>query len=124
MAYIQVFFRILQMIGIILNKKIVSIVSYSICTLCLVIMFFAIYLPVIRHEEDFLRQRFSEFDEYARRVPRLLPKLVSSNAANNISSGFSLELYLKHREYNALVGALAMMAALAMKIALMRTGLR
>jgi protein-S-isoprenylcysteine O-methyltransferase Ste14 len=88
----------------------------------LVVMFFAIYLPVIRNEEDFLRRRFSEFDEYARRVPRLFPKLVSSNAANDISSGFSLELYLQHREYNALVGALAMVAALAFKIVLMRAG--
>ncbi len=89
----------------------------------LVIMFFAIYLPVISNEEEFLRQRFSEFDKYARRVPRLFPKLVSpSNADTDVSSSFSLELYLKHREYNALVGALAMMAALAIKILLMRTG--
>jgi protein-S-isoprenylcysteine O-methyltransferase Ste14 len=87
----------------------------------LVIMFFAIYLPVMRSEEVFLRQRFPEFDEYARRVPRMFPRFVSSpNDVNKVSSGFSLELYLKHREYNALVGALAMMAALAMKIVLIR----
>jgi protein-S-isoprenylcysteine O-methyltransferase Ste14 len=90
----------------------------------LLAMFFAIYLPVIRHEEDFLRQHFSEFDEYARRVPRLFPKLVSPSAGTDISSGFSLELYLKHREYNALAGALAMVAALAFKIMLMRAGSR
>lgn len=89
----------------------------------LVIMFFAIYLPVMRNEEAFLRQRFSEFNEYARRVPRLFPRLVPSpNADNEVASGFSLELYLKHREYNALAGALAMMAVLAMKIVLIRTG--
>jgi protein-S-isoprenylcysteine O-methyltransferase Ste14 len=87
----------------------------------LVIMFFAIYLPVMRNEEAFLRQRFPEFDEYARRVPRMFPRFVSSpNAGNEVSSGFSLELYLKHREYNALLGALATMAALAMKIVLVR----
>src|SRR6266852_8026827 len=40
------------------------------------VMFFAIYLPVIRDEEAFLRQKFPEFDEYARRVPRLFPRLV------------------------------------------------
>ena len=34
----------------------------------LVVMFFAIYLPVIRDEEAFLRQKFSGFEEYARRV--------------------------------------------------------
>jgi protein-S-isoprenylcysteine O-methyltransferase Ste14 len=89
----------------------------------LVIMFFAIYLPVMRNEEAFLRQRFPEFDEYARQVPRLFPRLASaSNAGNEVSSGFSLELYLKHREYNALTGALAMMVLLAMKIVLIRSG--
>jgi protein-S-isoprenylcysteine O-methyltransferase Ste14 len=83
----------------------------------LVAMFFAIYLPVIRNEETFLRQRFPEFNEYARRVPRMFPRTASPpNAANGVSSGFSLELYLKHREYNALLGALAMMALLAVKI--------
>ena len=40
----------------------------------LVIMFFAIYVPVIRDEEAFLRQKFPEFDEYARGVPRLFPR--------------------------------------------------
>jgi hypothetical protein len=89
----------------------------------LVIMFFAIYLPVMRNEEAFLRQRFPEFDEYARRVPRLFPRLVPfPSAGNEVSSAFSLDLYLKHREYNALIGALAMMAVLAMKIVLIRTG--
>src|SRR5882672_3161577 len=41
----------------------------------LVVMFFAIYIPVIRDEESFLRQKFPEFDEYARRVPRIFPRL-------------------------------------------------
>src|ERR1700727_2293994 len=41
----------------------------------LVVMFVAIYLPVIRGEEAFLRQKFPEFEEYARRVPRMLPRL-------------------------------------------------
>jgi protein-S-isoprenylcysteine O-methyltransferase Ste14 len=91
--------------------------------ICLVIMFFAIYLPVMRNEEVFLRQRFPEFDEYARRVPRLFPRPESrSKAGNEVSSAFSLELYLKHREYNALIGALAMMAVLAIKIVLIGTG--
>ncbi len=40
----------------------------------LVAMFFAIYLPVIRDEEAFLRQKFPEFEDYARRVPRMFPK--------------------------------------------------
>jgi protein-S-isoprenylcysteine O-methyltransferase Ste14 len=91
--------------------------------LALLVMFFAIYLPVIRDEEKFLRQRFPEFEEYARKVPRMFPRFTrGSSAQGEASAGFSLDLYLKHREYNALLGALAMMAALMLKLALLRSG--
>src|SRR5579863_7756934 len=56
----------------------------------LVVMFFAIYLPVIRDEEAFLRQKFPEFEEYARQVPRMFPRLRPHSAAENETSGFSL----------------------------------
>lgn len=88
----------------------------------LVVMFLAIYLPVIRDEETFLRRTFSEFEEYARRVPRMLPRLNrASGTAGEAAAGFSLDLYLKHREYNALLGALAMLAALIVKMTLFRS---
>jgi protein-S-isoprenylcysteine O-methyltransferase Ste14 len=80
----------------------------------LVVMFFAIYVPVIRDEEVFLRRTFPEFEEYARRVPRMFPGLAREpSAVREPSAGFSFDLYLKHREYNALLGSVAMMAALA-----------
>jgi protein-S-isoprenylcysteine O-methyltransferase Ste14 len=83
----------------------------------LVVMFFAIYVPVIRDEEAFLREKFPEFEEYARLVPRLIPRLVRrSKSGDEASAGFSGDLYLKHREYNALLGALAMMAGLIVKM--------
>jgi protein-S-isoprenylcysteine O-methyltransferase Ste14 len=88
--------------------------------LALVVMFLAIYLPVIRDEEEFLRRTFPEFEEYARRVPRMLPRLTAHSGNGREAAGFSLELYLKHREYNALLGALAMMAALLVKMTLFR----
>src|SRR6516162_9871898 len=37
------------------------------------VLFAAIYVPVIHSEEAFLRARFAEYDDYARRVPRLIP---------------------------------------------------
>jgi protein-S-isoprenylcysteine O-methyltransferase Ste14 len=80
----------------------------------LVVMFVAIYLPVIRGEEEFLREKFPEFEEYARRVPRMFPRILS---AGGRGGGFSFALYLKHREYNALLGALAMLAGLVDKMA-------
>jgi len=89
--------------------------------LALVVMFFAIYLPVIRDEERFLRGKFSEFEEYAGRVPRMFPRFVSHvSNGKEASSGFSLDLYLKHREYNALLGALGMVAVLIVKMKLFR----
>jgi len=82
----------------------------------LVVMFFAIYLPVIRDEEAFLRQKFPEFEDYARQVPRMLPRLTPRGEGE--SGEFSSALYLQHREYNALLGALAMSAALIAKMIL------
>jgi protein-S-isoprenylcysteine O-methyltransferase Ste14 len=89
--------------------------------LALVVMFLAIYLPVIRDEENFLRTKFPEFEQYASRVPRMLPRLTpSSNNEKESPTGFSLELYSKHREYKALLGTLAMMAVLILKMAFFR----
>jgi protein-S-isoprenylcysteine O-methyltransferase Ste14 len=84
----------------------------------LIVMFFAIYLPVIRDEEAFLRQKFPEFEEYARRVPRMFPRIVPARLGAD-GEGFSFELYVRHREYNALIGALAMTAALIAKMRLL-----
>jgi protein-S-isoprenylcysteine O-methyltransferase Ste14 len=79
----------------------------------LVGFFLIIYLPVIRSEEDFLRGKFANFDEYCSRVPRLMPRLTS---ASPDSGSFSRDLYLRHREYNALLGTLLMVAALIAKM--------
>jgi protein-S-isoprenylcysteine O-methyltransferase Ste14 len=82
----------------------------------LVVMFFAIYLPVIRGEERFLRERFPEFEEYADRVPRMFPRVTPYRSGESNGGEFSFLLYLKHREYNALLGALAMLAALVVEM--------
>ena len=83
----------------------------------LVAMFLAIYVPVIRGEENFLRAKFPQFEEYARRVPRMLPRIVPAHIGDE-SGSFSFELYLKHKEWNALLGAVAMWAALWLKMRL------
>jgi protein-S-isoprenylcysteine O-methyltransferase Ste14 len=84
----------------------------------LVIMFFAIYLPVILDEEAFLRQKFPEFEEYAQRVPRMFPRVTPPSNTQDTTAGFSLDLYLKHREYNALIGSVLLTCALVIKITL------
>ena len=87
--------------------------SWIVVVIC-VVLFTAIYLPVIRSEEQFLRTQFLGFDEYCERVPRLLPRL---RAASGASPGsFSRALYLQHREYNAALGTAAMLGALVAKL--------
>lgn len=83
--------------------------------LAMAAMFAAIYIPVIRGEEAFLRARFPEYKEYARRVPRFGIRLASLKAAR---SSFSRTLYMQHREYNALLGAVFMLAVLVVKLLL------
>jgi protein-S-isoprenylcysteine O-methyltransferase Ste14 len=75
--------------------------------------FFAIYVPVIRAEEKFLRERFPQFDSYARNVPLLFPRLT---AFEGNRGRFSWDLYWKHREYNSLLGSAVIAAALLVKL--------
>jgi protein-S-isoprenylcysteine O-methyltransferase Ste14 len=80
----------------------------------LAIGFSVIYIPVIAAEERFLRATFPAFADYSRTVPRLIPRLTPARLAapgspQTVTSdprpGFSFGLYLRHREYNAGVGA-------------------
>lgn len=74
--------------------------------IALTVIFVAIYVPVIASEERFLRATFPGFDAYCRQVPRLIPRLTAAHRNGNGERGrFLMALYLKHREYNALLGA-------------------
>jgi protein-S-isoprenylcysteine O-methyltransferase Ste14 len=76
-------------------------------------VFLLIYVPVIASEEQFLRRTFPEFEPYCRRVPRLIPRLTPARApaaegpaeTEVTSNNFSFARYLRHREYNAVIGA-------------------
>jgi protein-S-isoprenylcysteine O-methyltransferase Ste14 len=82
-------------------------------------MFAFIYLPVITAEEKYLRSAFPGYDRYASEVPRFLPRLTpyrADAAADDGTSQFSSALYLRHREYNAALGAVLMLGALLLKM--------
>ena len=79
----------------------------------MLLMFAAIYIPVIAGEERYLRQTFAEYDDYARHVPRLLPRLTPYG---NQQSAYSSARYWKHREYEASIGCLVVLAILAAKL--------
>ena len=78
------------------------------------VIFLAIYIPVIRFEEKLLRGLFPDFDAYAARVPRLIPRLTAEKSDSG--GAFSGALYRKHREYQAAIGVVVMLAALAAKL--------
>ncbi len=86
----------------------------------LAVMFLAVYVPTILSEETFLRATFAGFEEYARRVPRLLPRLTAARfVGEDVGAGrFSAERYRHHREYNASMGAAAIYAALVLRMLL------
>ncbi len=81
--------------------------------LAMIVIFFVIYVPTVRFEEDFMRRNFPEFDAYAAEVPRWWPRLRARPPA---PGSFSASLYRQHREYNALLGAAVVLAALIAKI--------
>ena len=81
--------------------------------LAMAVIFIGIYLPVIRAEESYLAKSFPGFTDYARRVPRFIPTFTRGSRT---PSSFSWQLYSKHREYNAILGSLAMIGALLAKL--------
>ena len=81
----------------------------------MLLLFILIYVPVIAGEERYLRQTFSEYDEYARHVPRFIPRLT---AYGNQKAEYSSARYWKHREYQASLGCAVLMAILAAKLVL------
>jgi hypothetical protein len=74
-------------------------------------VFALIYLPVVELEEQHLRTLFPDYAEYARAVPKLIPRITSAGARKQ----FEWRLYRRNREYEALAGFLAGVAVLAWK---------
>jgi len=86
--------------------------------LALGVLFLLIYWPVILGEEEYLRAHFAGYDDYAERVPRLLPRLRLSG--DNTGGEFSPALYRQHREYNSLLGTFCIYLALIARLFLCR----
>ena len=74
-------------------------------------VFLLIYLPVIELEEQHLSELFPDFSDYRRRVPALWPTLHAQPAEHP----FRWSLYIRNREYQALLGFLAGIALLCAK---------
>jgi protein-S-isoprenylcysteine O-methyltransferase Ste14 len=84
-----------------------------ILALACVILFAAIYWPVVRREEEYLRREFGEvYDQYAQRVPLILPRFRRPAGGEK----FRWKQHQKNHEYEALLGYLAVMIFLAIRI--------
>ncbi|MGA9642648.1 MAG: isoprenylcysteine carboxylmethyltransferase family protein [Terriglobales bacterium] len=79
----------------------------------LVLMLVLIYVPVIAAEERYLRRTFPGYDDYARHVPRLFPRLTPYGDS---SAAYSSTRFWKHREYQATIGCAVMLIVLIIKL--------
>jgi protein-S-isoprenylcysteine O-methyltransferase Ste14 len=75
-------------------------------------VFLLIYLPAIELEEQHLRKLFPSFAAYAERIPALWPTLKTVRGDER----FRWELYVRNREYQALIGFALGAALLAAKV--------
>jgi protein-S-isoprenylcysteine O-methyltransferase Ste14 len=88
----------------------------------MVTMYFAsFYYAVMRNEEEDLRAQFGgAFNQYAAHVPLFFPFWVGANYAASTAMEsavkFSWSQYRRNREYQALLGALAGLAALGLRM--------
>jgi protein-S-isoprenylcysteine O-methyltransferase Ste14 len=92
----------------------------------LIAIYFAVfYYAVMRNEEQDLRVRFGTvFDEYAARVPLFLPDFFGSgymqHPETKSDQAFSWQLYRRNREYKALIGTIAALAVVWLRMWLQR----
>jgi hypothetical protein len=74
------------------------------------VLFFALYIPVMRREERELEQSFgSEYESYRRQVPFFLPRISVGNPTEDSTwalptRNFQWRLVILNREYNAAMG--------------------
>jgi len=81
------------------------------------VLYLGIYFPVMRVEENDLRTRFgAEFEEFAKNVPLFFPRPLPHSSGKKESAGFDFQLYLRHREYRAAIGAVAVIGILTAKM--------
>jgi protein-S-isoprenylcysteine O-methyltransferase Ste14 len=81
--------------------------------LLLAFYFAAIYLPVMRSEEEHLKALFgARYAAYADAVPLLVPRLTPWRDEDVTSTYFDVKQYRANREYEALVGFIVIVMVL------------
>ena len=86
-----------------------------------VVFYSLVYRSTMRREEQRLEERFEErYRHYATSVPLLRPRLrpYRTQEGDSPFPGFSAARYLGNREYQALLGAVAVFSVLVAKMVL------
>jgi len=98
------------------------IAGYSLWAGLIVGLYFAVfYYAVIRNEEQDLRKNFGvQFEDYATRVPLFFPRPRARSdevfKAKSPENSFSWPQYKRNREYQALLGAIAGIAVVWLRM--------
>jgi protein-S-isoprenylcysteine O-methyltransferase Ste14 len=98
------------------------IAGYSLWAGLIVGLYFAVfYYAVIRNEEQDLRKNFGvQFEDYATRVPLFFPRPRARSdevsKAKSPENSFSWPRYRRNREYQALLGAVAALVAVWLRM--------
>ncbi len=82
--------------------------------------FLLVYRATVQREANELEERFGErYRAYRAQVPSVLPRFTAYRAeGSDAPGGFSGARYLRNREWEAVLGAVAAFAALALKLKL------
>ncbi len=82
-----------------------GLVCGSIWVWILIVAYFVlVYIPVIKYEEMTLREKFQEYPAYANQVPAFYPTLSPYSTS---TTQFSYRQAWRNREYNAVLGIIA-----------------
>lgn len=81
------------------------------------ILFALVYAPVIHREQAELRNAYGEsYGDYVEQVPKFFPSLTARVVETQESGTFSWRQVLYNREYNAVLGFLAVTVILLIKV--------
>lgn len=86
-----------------------------------VVLFLLVYRATVRREATELEERFgASYRAYAARVPAVLPRIMPyrTEGTDSPGGGFSRARYLRNREWEAALGAVAAFGLLALKLRL------
>jgi protein-S-isoprenylcysteine O-methyltransferase Ste14 len=89
-----------------------ALAAHWVAVLLVIVFWIVVYGPTITRERDYLRGVYGDaYAEYEANVPAFLPRLTawSGPAGADRTGGFSLPLYLRHREWQAGVGYLVVL---------------